>query len=190
MASLRKLLPVPDGALLTGLENSLPAPGKQGEIRWEAMVLKREQLARGSERTHLDVFAQAELITERDVTPSAASRRTHELLPSLDISEMRRRRGINAQTLTQALRESRFSVTTIAAEVPSHVVLEGPKATKLREHLINRSVFAPVHWPERDATVPGTWRSDTLSIPVDHRYAAQDMEHVADLIREFELEEF
>lgn len=187
VASFRKMLPVPDGAVLTGMDGQLSEPGEQGKVRWEAMMLKRRQLATGEPRTYLDAFASAESITERDVRPASASAQTHELLSALNVEELRRRRRANADALNAALEDSRFIVTTLAADVPSHVVLEGPGSENLRKHLIARDVFAPVHWPRSQVEVPDGWRTDILSIPVDHRYTTKDMERVAEIIHEFEL---
>lgn len=186
VASLRKMLPVPDGAVLTGLGLSTKPPGTQGEHRWEAMTLKRRQLGSEKPTSYLEAFARAEAITERDLVPARASDRTRTLLGKLAVVDMLTARSVNARALATALTGTSIRVTTVSASVPSHVVLEHDRAAELRRFLVARRIFAPVHWPAGPVAVPGGWRGRILSIPVDHRYTPDDMMRVADTIRRFD----
>lgn len=187
VASLRKMLPVPDGAVLTGVDlDRLPPAGKQGSLRWRAMRLKGLQVSSQQSRTYHQAFEKAERVTEQDVSPARASARTSRLLRSIDIPAMLEARRRNALALTRGLSEVHAKLTTASADVPSHAVIQHHRASRLRSYLVARRVYAPVHWPKGPVAVPGGWRTDILSLPVDHRYTPQDMDRVSEIIADFE----
>jgi hypothetical protein len=190
IASLRKMLPLPDGAFVTGLSTAptLTSGGVQAVARAEAMVEKTRFLS--GERTdskHLAMFARAEELTHRQAAPATMSEVSAERIDAFDWEALRSSRYANAAALTRELVGTSYRVTTSAAEVPSHVVVSGPDVLGLRGHLIASRIYCPIHWvrPE-DEPRPASWRDDLLSIPVDHRYTPEDLIRVAEAIHEFE----
>ena len=205
VASLRKTLPLPDGALVWS-GRGLPLPSVAGgenpgaEPKLEAMRLKSRWL-RG-ETLSKERFRALQIEGERAITGCATApcAFTRAVLPRLDIQRLRTRRAANARVLVEALDELRtlpgprpwIPVADGAIDaVPFHVQLISSTRDErdaLLRHLVERDVFAAVHWPQtRDAL----WSGDDaalalgelmLTVPVDHRYDAGDMTHVAEIL--------
>lgn len=190
IASLRKLLPVPDGAFLVGFERDLPAPGHQAAARLNAMREKSAHLRGQRPGRHLEMFHAAEEMTERDILPARMSTASHELIDLFDYRRLRERRRRNHDVLSSGLEGSGFRVNTDVAQVPSHLVLSGLRTQQLRKHLIRHRIYCPVHWPAPQGRPcpAGDWRTNILSIPVDHRYAEDDMLRVCAAVHEFTSE--
>lgn len=189
VASLRKLLPVPDGAFLVGAEVEALRSGTQGDMRQQAMRTKSDYLRGLHTGGHRDLFLAAERMTDSQLTPATMSRATGDLLRRFAYPELRLRRKRNHRVLEEALTGSEFHVTTVHAPAPSHCVLEGERVPQLRQYLTERGIYCPVHWPKPDSQMrPESWRADVLSIPIDHRYDVNDMKTVAQAILAFEAE--
>ena len=191
VASLRKMLPVPDGGALVGLDVPSSPGGKQGELRELAMKAKSQVLRGRAEVDYLRLFGEAERETDRLVAPASMSSATNSLVERLDYEFMRQRRTENARQLVGGLDGCSTRVSTAHAPVASHVVVSGPDIASLRRHLISRRIFPPVHWPEPELGPhpPWPWRTDVLSNPIDHRYTPEDMERVVAAVTEFETEQ-
>lgn len=191
LASLRKMLPLPDGAFVTGLvgQQTFSAGGEQAAVRAAAMVEKSSYLAGElSTSRHLDMFARAEDLTHQQTEPALMSELSAERIAALDWNVLRSSRAANATALEEELAGTPYRVTTGVAEVPSHVVISGPDALGLRRHLITSRVYCPVHWvrPSKEP-LPTSWRDDVLSVPIDHRYTPNDMSRVAEMVRDFAM---
>lgn len=191
VASLRKMLPVPDGAFLVGLEASDLPGGRQGHLRAGAMRAKSHVLRLGEQHDYLSLFHEAEEETKRCTTPSRMSTQALFLVERLDYDFMQQRRVANARFLTASLGSGFIRVSNGHAPVASHAVLSTHDVPALRKFLVSRKIFPPIHWPAPDlAPRPsGPWRNDVVSIPIDHRYSPDDIDRVVAAVREFESEQ-
>lgn len=191
LASLRKMLPLPDGAFVTGLlgQPTPSAGGQQAAVRAAAMVEKSRYLAGElSHSRHLEMFEQAEDLTHQQTEPALMSELSAERIAALDWTVLRSSRAANAIALETELAGTPYRISTAEAEAPSHVVISGPDVLELRRHLIASRVYCPVHWVRpSDGPLPTSWRDDVLSIPIDHRYAPEDMSRVAEEVRVFAM---
>ncbi|UJP08919.1 hypothetical protein L2X99_10540 [Microbacterium sp. KUDC0406] len=181
MASLRKVLPVADGAYLRGLPREIEL-GYRAHRGWEAMDLKRV----GSFTEARSVFSEAEEVLEATdgLAPVRASGRTMQTIAVLDYERLRSRRRDNAQVLRSVLsRNDRLRIVS-TADLPSHVVIHVEDARYVQSELARQEIFCPMHWPrpERMRDVP--WPRELLSVPVDHRYDTADMERVGAALTE------
>lgn len=197
VASLRKLLPLYDGGYVTGLskrfQTSLAASSSESEIadlRQMASIAKSKALASGdSNKVHLAAFANAEHATGIRVQPAPISSKSLSLLHRLDMNLIRRTRLANATMLTQALGHSdRFRIINPPAAnlLPSHLVLETDDVAGLRQYLIGRRIYCPIHWPPSEL-LPRMqdWPGRYISLPIDHRYGETDMLRMADRVKAF-----
>ena len=190
IASLRKMLPLPDGAFVTGPfpTPELDSAGCQAGIRADAMLEKSRYL-RGDvlEPGHLKIFERAEELTHRETRPAKMSERSAERLRVLDWKLLADSRAGNAAALAKGLRGTAYRVTTGSAPVPSHLVITGPDILRLRRHLIESRIYCPIHWvAPTSGPRPTEWRRDLLSIPIDQRYTPDDMGRVARAVHDFE----
>ncbi len=194
VTSLRKTLPVPDGALLwSPREKPLPSPvgaeSPAAALKLTAMVLKAAWLAgRDVDKPAFRALQQAgELGLRNCAAPASAF--TRAVLPRLDVWRLRSVRAENAQALVKSLGADRQPLDHGPPDaVPFHVqLLCGSEAARdaLLAELARERIFAPVHW-RQPAT--GFWSGDAdaagyaariLTVPADHRYGTADMERVA-----------
>lgn len=190
IGSLRKMLPVPDGAFITGFGPEVGTSGAQGERRVEAMRVKANYLAGLSEHRHLPLFAAAEAETEQEIWPASMSADAHRLVKSLDFAGMAAARAANHARLEARLPELGIELTTAGTSVASHAVITADDVQLLRRHLIAHRIYCPIHWPRPNANegAPNAWRDNVLSIPIDHRYEVTDMDRVVDVIAAYLLE--
>jgi hypothetical protein len=200
-SSLRKTLPVPDGAILWSPRGlplpDQPAGGADGsELKLAAMLLKGEYLGRGDGALK-ERFRRLQLDGEErlsDAAVSGASAATRESLVRGVPLPWRARRSENTARLLSALHgwsaaEPLFTEWPADA-APLGAVLElgsGEERDAVREGLRAAGVYCPVHWA--DAAESGSARvrelaERILTIPTDWRYSAADMARVASLARE------
>jgi hypothetical protein len=200
VGSLRKMLPLPDGAYLAGpLGESALVEGTAEDsvlvtLRRHAMAEKSRYL-RGDHtgNLHLELFREAECMVETRLRPMPMSARSHDLITQFDYQGIAERRRANARTIVRALNSSASSfrplfpcLEGVVDWVPSHVVLSGPDPIGLRRHLASHRIFCPIHWPPSRILPPRRgWPSYGPSIPVDHRYGEADMERVAAAVQSY-----
>lgn len=203
LASLRKTLPLPDGAVVwspRGLAVPPPEPGpsRGGTLKLSAMRMKAAWLAGGGGTK--DRFRAIQVGAEETITDGASAPTGFTLaaLPRLDRRGLRAQRARNAARLRSALTGCdapwRILETTVAGEVPFHLQLVcagGEGRDDLRRFLGEHGVYAAVHWPQ-------PWRGiDTgdprarslaariLTLPTDHRYEARDMDRLAAIVHAY-----
>lgn len=188
MASLRKLLPLPDGAYVMG---DVPVNGgpesASAEQRLAAMRSKDAYLAGMREAAHRAEFLLAERSLEERVEPSSMSSHSAQLITHLDYTRMARRRSANHDVLAADWPRAAGTVTTRGAAVPSHCVVRHSDVPSLRLFLIENAIYPAVHWPEPPVDWPrlGAWKSTHLSLPIDHRYNRQDMDRTIEVVARY-----
>lgn len=200
-ASLRKTLPIPDGAVLwspTGLD--LPAPvglTPGGGLKLEAMLLKRAYLQgapvpRNSYRG-LQIHGERQLRTDRGGNASALSK---EFIRTVRPWLWRSRRGQNVRLFLDKLgSRSPVGITPVLrswpiSAAPFAAVLECDSAelrASLRSFLIERGLFPAFHWPIPTDNNPlvaeaSELSSRLLTVPLDQRYGPEDVDRVVDAI--------
>jgi hypothetical protein len=200
VTSLRKTLPVPDGAVVWSPRGEpLPSPAgaesPAAALKLTAMVLKAAWLdGRDVDRPAFRELQQAGELGLRDCA-APASAFTRGVLPRLDVWRLRSARAENARALVKSLGAGWQLLDYGPPDaVPFNVqLLCGSEAARdaLLAHLARERIFAPVHWRQ-----PATefWSGDTeaadyasrvLTVPVDHRYGAVDTERVASVLNDW-----
>ena len=187
-ASLRKILPVADGAYAQGhVEilsriNQLPASDSR---RWTAMDMKTGKLNTEGFGGYREVMDAENGRLEQPGRLRHVTDRTIQELKRLPYEVLASTRLKNSATLRLALHRAGVRTVNIDERgVPSYVVIVIEKPREMQRRLAAQGVYCPIHWPATGAAPSGeAWRNDLLSIPVDHRYDADDMERVAQLIQ-------
>ncbi len=209
IASLRKTLPVPDGAAVWSPSGAaLPVQpasrSSAGDLKLAAMILKSGWLRgrpvpREAFRS-LQAAGEA-VIHEGEPGPTAF---TQAVLPLLDAFALRSRRARNAAELERRLLqvEPRPKGTPIwrvlnhgsGEFVPFNVqiVCEDRQVREsLASYMIRHRVFTPVHWPQDGFRVTSQdpcaleYSRRILTIPVDHRYDLDDVARISELLAAF-----
>lgn len=202
-ASLRKILPVPDGAILwsPGRRLKLPETGPQGSWKGSAlklagMIWKNEYLKAAVRDPALkSKYREFQTEGERLLTQNTGGRISPWSFSLLERGypvSWRRKRTENVGMLLEILK-GRASFVPLFRQWPKGhcplnavFVFEGRASRDFfRAHCVSRGIFTPVHWALGRT---GSLRARELSgrmltIPVDHRYGARDIRRVAEAIK-------
>jgi hypothetical protein len=199
--SLRKTLPVPDGALLwsprrLALPQLLHAGDWAGSAMKLAAMLRKSQYLDGYGHEHLKTaFRNLQAQGEdrlRHMEVSGISPYSYALLSEGFPVLWRRQRELNARSLSALLVDWNAADLLFRAwpsgSVPFALILvfaSRSRRDEFQARMIQKRVYCPVHWICR--TQQGhalELSSRILSIPIDHRYDENDMKRLADLILE------
>lgn len=206
MASLRKTLPIPDGAIIWSPQKlELPKPSSSesrgASQKLTAMILKQVYLkgATISKDVYrfLQVQAEKQLSSE---THAAVSTFTCNILNCLNISKFRQQRELNIRHFLQ------LSSTVIHADwkpmfttwpsgaVPFNSILVCKNyeiRESLRKFLISQNIFPAIHWQQ---PLKGVSSHDSiaidlsrciLTIPTDQRYSSKDITQIVARVSKF-----
>ena len=179
--SLRKLLPVADGAYARVVDpaDAPASPTRPGwaDHRWQVMDAKARS---GHSPAIHEAFVKANHTLEsHDDGTYQISPRSADMLRRLDYDELVARRRRNATVLADRLRSGGVAVLNPPGPdvLPSHLVISVDQRDALQRALAAEGIYCAAHWPKSSilsAQLP--WRDDLLSVSVDHRY---DPHHMA-----------
>jgi hypothetical protein len=205
-ASLRKTLPLPDGAVVwSPLSMELPPVppvSPEHEIvasrKLWAMLLKERYLqgelkGKGAFRS---LFVEAEEALGQGVI-SGASPVTRELLPSLSVNRFRAQRKANGQHFAELFSGTEGAEVISPKAVPQGQVLFGglvlfsssSKRDLVRQKVIQQGVYPAVLWPLSDEigllddSYEKVFAARSLFFHVDGRYDRNDMERLTGVLR-------
>jgi dTDP-4-amino-4,6-dideoxygalactose transaminase len=204
IASLRKTLPLPDGAMLWSPQQLLipqpsASPSKGAEYKLSAMVLKQAYL-RGAELSKtayrsLQIQGEQLLFDEMNARASDVS---IALLPYLDIDQFQQQRRSNIEqflALSSELDQSDWHPLFQSwnpGSTPFNAVIVCRNQTyrnSMRHYLMSRNIFTAVHW-QQPATALDSLAVELsnriLTIPVDQRYRSDDIQQMIDALSSFE----
>lgn len=161
------------------------------KLRKVAMEEKERYIKGEScEKRYLGIFAEAEEYLEKcDV--AGAYERDVKLAEKLDVSLVKEKRRKNAKILIEAFRDIAIFKKLSEEDCPLFVpiTVKKEKRDALRKHLIENSMYCPVHWQITDVhTLDDRTRKIydcELSLVCDQRYDEIDMERIIKAIREF-----
>lgn len=190
--SPRKLLGVHDGGILVGDRlGDLPPPalGPAPPEHADAARLRAEAV----DRPDVEAAYRRYVAIERDHRPSdlAMSEATRSTLTGVDPEPLAARRRANFATLDARLSEYAAPVAERLRGCRSPfgypIVVPAARDAVVRQ-LAEEGLFCAVHWrdlvEERPPRSPSRRLSETLvTVPLDHRYGADDMLRVADCVR-------
>ncbi|MGI6540849.1 MAG: DegT/DnrJ/EryC1/StrS family aminotransferase [Bacillota bacterium] len=203
--SLRKSLPVVDGAVCVWLDGSEPAfCGNEAQLsgfhsaRALAMMMKSAYVADGfgNRRDYVLLFAQAEAALDSSFSASAAmSPVSRSILKRVGIEEIRRVRRRNFRRLLQELATC-GGVHALISELPEDAVPLGfPVVVEDRDllwrHLEHYGIHADIHWelppevPEEEYPESAWLARRILTLPCDQRYSEEDMARMARVLKEY-----
>jgi hypothetical protein len=203
VASLRKTLPIPDGAVLWSPRaeelppTPAPTPTRQSASaqKLAAMLLKLQYLEgkQVDKQVFLDLARQGETeIAAGDI--SGMSQFSAAILPTLPIGSWRAQRQLNQQRLSANLGAVSWA-TVLSAEGDGTCPFAGvvisdtaARCAHIRRGLIAQDVYPAVLWPLQGSLLPAIPDTDRqlavrlLSLHCDMRYSSSDMDRVADLL--------
>lgn len=200
-SSLRKTLPVPDGAIVWSPKGR-KLPDEPNERTWvgsakklAAMIWKKEYLDRGEVDGHLkEIYRQLQEEGETEIENNPIDQISPWSLALLSSGIpilWRKRREANVTKLIKHFPASSRIRPLFSAwpegNCPFNLVICAESSSErdaLRKHLIDHLIFTPIHWVLGDkAHVRELELSRRLlTIPVDQRYTTSDIERIANII--------
>lgn len=190
IASLRKVLPLFDGAFVRGAQDAIEPMANLtsghtnlSSLRQQAMVAKSKYLTGGdSKHIHRQLFTQAECLVTRQVDPRPMSCPSRARVRQLDFRQIAQCRTENANVVARILRHAPYArILNPPTEmcVPSHLVLVVRDAVALQKYLARNRIYAPIHWPKSHILRDRLWPSTYISLPIDQRYGSVEMTRMA-----------
>lgn len=196
-ASLRKWIPVLDGAIVGKKEERFSLKGYRinknfVKIKLKAMELKRKYILFGEgEKEHfLGLYKNAEDYFDKDIHKKTISKESLFVVEHTSFGDIIQRRIENSQYLASKLREIGQDFIYNGESCPLFLpIILNDKAQRdnLQKYMIDRDIFLPIHWKKLD-NQENTIYNKILSLVIDQRYTIKDMSRIVDGIKRF-LEE-
>lgn len=179
IVSLRKICTV-EAALAYSTEppGNISGSSRYSSLKREAMQLRTDFLAtadKAFDRRHLEKM-QAAAESEGDPKICAADRDEIERFATIDFGALKRRRQDNREDLETYLRGTP-ALGHLASDY-FFLMVRVPNRDAVRQSLAAQGIFAPIHWADSG------YANDLLSLPIDQRYDARDMQKIAFALRE------
>ncbi|WP_191564274.1 aspartate aminotransferase family protein [Janibacter melonis] len=190
--SLRKTLPIHDGAILVG---ALAHPPPEFEAVDESRIAAREAMAArkaslvaagtdsGDEAAGLRDFENYLQTLDK---PTAMSRKSRSIIDALNFEIIANRRRANADELlnrVEQINAVRALPDYSRTIVPAFITCQVSDARTVQQALSKQGIFCPVHWPRPDQLAATPWRNDLISLPIDHRYDRDDMVRISSALQ-------
>ncbi|MDY5154081.1 hypothetical protein [Actinobaculum suis] len=181
VASLRKWLPIPDGAWVAGPGITQPL----SRSSHDAAVTSRtwQQICTGQD-------CGAEALVDQALTPAPLSEISRGILRRLDTRALLERRLENSRALRAALKARIAELVNPGARGALRflgdgrfaVVIDLPvpatRALQYAQTLAAQGVYSPAFWPPVRNSLADTWPA-VLALPIDQRYTPADMQVLA-----------
>lgn len=198
VASLRKWLPIPSGGWAAKKQGRFTArpnmPSNQAvEEKIRGMQLKQQYIEgqmteKSAFLSLLSKFENDLIHADKLLTMDDVSR---QYLETKDMGKMSQVRKRNAAVLIDGLRKlesTDFCLPSFNAEEDTPlfipVFLKHEWRDSLKNYLIDKGIYCPVHWPEIMGAASGI-RENELSLICDQRYSENDMQVIVDTITEW-----
>lgn len=166
------------------------------ELREKAMLEKASYIADSKtfaisqKKYYLKLFGEAETLLD-DVGVEAAADRDINLAVHLDVESIRAKRHANATILMQSFKDWLMFPELNHNDCPMFVPILVPKGKRneLRQYLIEKEIYCPVHWPISSYHVLDDRErfiyDNELSLVCDQRYNEDDMLRIIEAINDF-----
>lgn len=199
IGSIRKWLPIPDGAILLSKQEIPEYEIESGCNDFSmnyliAQIMKHEYHKKGevTSKMHIEHLKVAIENLKLDKGIRDISSISYKLLKKINLEELNQRK-INYEYLLEKLlgvKEIKFLYKEIQGVVPLGCPIVAEDKQKLLKYLVEHKVYCPVHWPLNEYlynTYPHlkSLYNSIITMPCDQRYSIEHMEHISELIIRF-----
>lgn len=206
LTSYRKLLPVPDGAVLLSQHSVDMTPPEMTLAEPDEAFVSAKligKILRGSEAAAADflpLLEEAESRLEERIVPRRRSWLSGWMLAHLDLHDAAAKRRANWLALTRLIEAAGLDdrlqpvFRTLADEdVPLGLPIRvaGGQRDRLRSFLAGEDIYCPVHWPLEHLPDDTAFASDRdlaasiLTLPVDQRLSPAHLERMVQALIRF-----
>lgn len=183
----RKLLGVPDGGIITAPSGTLPVLEQPAHANDDYLKPSRTRAQDKDETQNTTWYAlNQEYENNMRVAKTRMSDESLAILNTTDANALMDARRANYKLLADALGD----IALLPPEesfVPFGFPVCLPDRAKIANALYAQRIFAPRHWPDLPSPESFTFEhklaSESLTLPVDHRYGRQHMQRIIDTVR-------
>lgn len=202
IASIRKWLPVPDGAYLSSNKELIAQPTAEDldfvRIEQKAMSEKQAHLDNKSyDQSYQQIFADGRNYIDSQKQTFSISKVSNSILGSTDWEKFRTIRKDNASILLESLQNyswfncvfHEISDNTVPFMIP---LLVHERRSDFQKYLASQKIYATIIWScpdsikDRIGTNENMIYNEILCIPCDQRYSADDMNRIVLAVQKFD----
>lgn len=204
--SPRKFFPVPDGGIAVvakgiDLFDSGVAPSSWRFTLWRTLgLLLRHLFAQTgfsvANRAAFSLLHRTESILDSKTLTREASWVSKRILNNLDYKTAVKSRCLNYKLLLEGVGEGQLPIRPLYEKLPAGVTPLGfpilcERRDELRQFLIQRRIYPPVHWllPQEPGITKYKFLTDLsnriLTLPLDQRYGPGEMDYILSCLTEW-----
>jgi hypothetical protein len=201
---LRKFGPAPMGGWFNRVEK-LPTINQAYEaLFWKSLTARMSKYIylrmdhetnAQAEQVYLELLQSVESAFDLSCEPYALQEKAKALLDGVDWAEAGTRRRNNWNHLRTCLGDllTPFHPTLADEVVPLGYVVKCAEREKIRRSFQEAKIFCPIHWklPEdvdaKRFPISRRLSNSLMTIPIDQRYRSEDMEYIAQTVRQMGL---
>lgn len=202
LGSIRKWLPIPDGAFLCSKHympmKNLPSGYNEYAFKYfTAQIMKNKYLKQGEldKEKFLKINNEAMTSLFSDYTIRSITDVSMDYLCSYDINEVIHKRRKNYKHLLEGTKELSFLKPFLLENenhVPFGFIIQCEKRDQLLKYLIANSIYCNVHWNILEEcavadSIAQKLSKQILTIPCDQRYGEVEMEYIINTLKNFEI---
>lgn len=185
--SFRKVTPLADGSLI---KTNLAIDSNQVKQNEADFVLKKCQAKSkkyeyifntiGTEEEYIKLFEDGEnlLNAQQDIF-KISKQSVYEIMKYENHNEQ----GVSKKYYDCFYKKFKSNCLNFKAESYSFFVMKVSKRDELRKYLFSKNIFLPIHWPK--ISQDNQLYDEVISIPLFSHYTIDEMQYVADTIKEF-----
>lgn len=203
LGSIRKWLPIPDGAFLSSFHNMPRTPIDNGYNEYTfnyfaAQLMKKAYLLNESldKNQYLNLNNKAMKALFSDYTIRRMTDLSLNYLYSYDMNELIKKRIRNYNYLIKNTKRFPF-ITPVklqdGGQVPFGFIVLSEQRDELLKHLIENNIYCNIHWKITEEcskidVISCMISERILTIPCDQRYGEFEMEYIVDVLDKFNPE--
>lgn len=197
VGSLRKWFPISSGAIAACMNSNFELDLRNDSneelinLKNKAMQNKKVYIdsKKGSKEEFLNQYAESNHILSENYKYYSIDSKSYEIIMGMDLEKIKNQRKENTKVIYEKLKNNmniRFLVENYNEDdcllfVP--ILLKHKIRNELRNYLISKNVFLPVHWP-LDERINNIFDKE-LSLVCDQRYSEKQIESYIDLIIDY-----
>lgn len=201
LGSLRKWLPIPDGAFLSST-NCIPEDALSEGYNEYSFCYFVAQIMKGAyledpeldKNKYLEISNKAMEALFSDYTVRKMTVISRRYLSVYDAKTIIKNRIDNYEYLVGSTKKLPFIrpvVSRLEGQVPFGFVVLCNQRDKLFQHMITNNVYCNIHWRISESDCDEISRrltNNILTIPCDQRYAKKEMDYIVDVLGAFNSE--
>lgn len=194
VGSLRKWFPVSSGGIAVAMNSKfeIELENKQNEdlinTKTKAMQNKKLYIENkdGSKEEFLNQYSESNKILEKDYKDYSMDKKSLEIITRIDLGKIKNQRKENVKVIYEKLKtilDIRFLFENYNEDdcllfVP--ILIKNEIRNDLRNYLISKNVYLPVHWPQEEKL--NNIFDKELSLVCDQRYNKEQIDEYINLI--------